>query len=228
MEEKDLSKYRVLIAIPAMRSVMTDFFISVINLEYNGNTLLSVAANSLVYDARNYLVKKAIENEVDYMFFVDSDMVFDSKTMVNLLRDAVENDLDYVTALTFRRQFPTSPTVAKTLSWYQEEDTHLPHGAAEVYSDYPRDQLFEIAGSGLACTLVKLEAIGRAANAYQMSPFEPLPNLSEDYSFCFRLKELGIKMYCDSRVKVGHVGDYIFNEEVFLKQEKEKKDGCAD
>lgn len=228
MEEKDLSKYRVLIAIPAMRSVQTDFFISVINLEYNGNTLLSVAANSLVYDARNFLVKKAIENDVDYILFIDSDMVFDSKILINLLKDAVENDYEYITALTFRRQFPTSPTIAKTLTWYQDKDTNLPHGAAEVYADYPRDQLFEIAGSGLACTIVKLEAIGRAANAYQMSPFEPLPNLSEDYSFCFRLKELGIKMYCDSRIKIGHVGDFIFNEDVFLKQEKENKNGHSD
>lgn len=217
---KNIKDYKVLIAIPCMRTICTEFFMSIICMKNNGNTIMSVAANSLVYDARNTLVKKAIEENCDYIWFVDSDMVFDPDAMNMLLQDAIDNDYQFVTGLCFRRTLPTSPTLAKTMVWYQDEKG-IPHGAAETYKDYPRDQLFEIAGSGLACTIVKLSALGEAANRYKMSPFEPLPNLSEDYSFCFRLKDMGIKMYCDSRVKVGHVGNLIFNEETYLNQDEQ-------
>lgn len=218
----DLSKFKVLIAVPCQRTVCTEFFISMMHLANNGNTVMAMECNSLVYDARNNLTLKAIDEvHADYIMWIDSDMTFEEDSMLTLLKDAVDNDLSYVTGLTFRRQFPTAPTIAKQLLWFQEPDTSIIHGAAEIYKDYPKDTLFEIAGSGLAFTLVKVSAIAETAAAYKMSPYEPLPNLSEDYSFCYRLKSRGVKMYCDSRVKIGHVGNVIFNEETWLKQQRE-------
>jgi hypothetical protein len=35
----------------------------------------------------------------------------------------------------------------------------------------------------------------------------------EDISFCLRVKELGKKMYCDSSVKMGHVGQFVYDED---------------
>ena len=49
-----------------------------------------------------------------------------------------------------------------------------------------------------------------------------MPGLGEDYSFCWRVAQIGKKMWCDSRVKLGHVGQHIYTEEDYLKQREEK------
>jgi hypothetical protein len=47
-------------------------------------------------------------------------------------------------------------------------------------------------------------------------PFSPEMGFGEDLSFCWRVKQLGIPMYCDSRVKVGHVGMGTISEETYF------------
>lgn len=222
-KELDLSKYKVMIAIPCMRSIPTEFFGAIINLNNNGNTVLAIEANSLVYWARNQLTIKAMKDfKCDYILWLDSDMTFEPDLLIKLLTDAVENDLDFVTGLCFTRVMPTKPTICKKILWGQDSEGNT-QGGAETYVDYPKDQLFEIAGAGLACALVKVSAIDDVGIKCKMSPFQPLPQLSEDYSFCFRLQQLGYKMWCDSRVKVGHVGSMIYNENVWLEQEKKNE-----
>lgn len=220
----DLSKYKILIAIPCMGSVCADFFGSVVTLANNGNASMAIESGSLVYNARNRLVARALDSEpaADYIFFLDSDMVFPRTAMLQLLQDAVENDLDCVTGLCFRRTMPTKPTIGKSLVW-EQKDTEI-ISEAEDYLDYPKDQLFSVACCGMACTLIKTSAILDVINMRRMSPFQPLPALGEDYSFCFFLNKLGKKIYCDSRVKCGHVGTFIFNEETYLRQGGDKHD----
>ena len=44
-------------------------------------------------------------------------------------------------------------------------------------------------------------------------PFSPLPAFGEDLSACIRIRELGGKIVCDSRVKVQHIGLFPIGEE---------------
>ena len=61
------------------------------------------------------------------------------------------------------------------------------------------------------------------AEKFKLAPFDPLPFLGEDYFFCWKAKQLGYKLWCDSRIKVGHVGEYVYDEEAWLAQEKAEK-----
>ena len=215
---------KVLIAVPCMGSVSTDFFDSVVHLNNDGNKLLALEANSLVYNARAHLTMKAIEIGAKWIMFIDSDMVFEPDVIDRLLDTAIENDADLVTGLYFKRKFPTTPVICNEVYWSQDPQTGELDGGANTYVDYPRDSVFPIEACGMACTLIKMDAIQDCANACRMSPYQPLPGLSEDFSFCFRMKQLGKKMLCDSRVKVGHIGTMIFDEAVWLKQKEcEKK-----
>lgn len=211
---------KVLIAVPCMGSVSTDFFDSIIHLKNDGSNLLALESNSLVYNARAHLTMKAIEVGAEWVMFIDSDMVFEPDVIERLLDTAIKYEADLVTGLCFKRKYPTSPTICKTVYWSQDPKTGELDGGAETYEDYPRDSVFMIEACGLACALVKMSAIQDCANACRMSPYQPLPGLSEDYSFCFRMKQLGKKMLCDSSVRVGHIGTMIFDEAVWLKQKE--------
>ena len=143
--------------------------------------------------------------------------------LLKLMEDA-EQGMDYVCGLYFKRTLPTNPVIAKTITWERDSKTGVVNHGAELYLDYPKDQVFEIAGSGFGCVLTKTQLILDAAEQFAMSPFDPLPSLGEDYSFCWRVGMMGRKLYCDSRVKVGHVGTYVYGETTYLMQKEGKTD----
>jgi GT2 family glycosyltransferase len=53
-------------------------------------------------------------------------------------------------------------------------------------------------------------------------PFFPIAGLGEDLAFCWRAKKLDYKLYCDSRLKIGHIMrlsvDENFRDNVFQGQ----------
>lgn len=212
---------KILIAIPTLGSVPIEFFTSMLSLRIpeNVEAEISVNANALVYVSRNSFAMKAIDGKFDYILWLDSDMVFPPDTLIRLLEDAEKNKLDFVSAIYFKRQLPTAPVIYKSLHWEQKPDGTTDHSSVP-FDDYPRDRMFRISGAGLACTLTKVSVIEQCAQRFRLSPFEPMPFMGEDLSFCWKVNECGVKMYCDSRVKVGHVGSYVFDEGVYLGQSK--------
>lgn len=211
-------KIKVVLGIPMIDRIPADFFQSVLTLDLRGlDVKVAVEAGSLVYTARNSIVAYAADAKADYIMWMDSDMIFPRDTVQTLLKDALDNDLDYVSGIYFKRAFPTAPVIVKDLIWARKEDGTYDNGA-ELYKDYPKDQLFEIAASGFGCVLTRVDTLLSVTAMYKMSPFEPLPCLGEDYSFCKRFANVGGKMWCDSRVKCGHVGKYVYTEKDWERQ----------
>lgn len=208
----------VLIATPTMGSVRSEYLESLLRLDKSAhNVQFSSIANTMVYEARNQLVLHALEKKSDYILFIDSDMVFEPYMLNKLVSDAEYKGASLVTGITFTRSFPVQPTFLFILRW----QSSTKHRVAPYY-DYPTDALFRIEGCGMAACLVRVDAITRAAEVFDESPFTPLPGLSEDYSFCWRLRQMGETMYCDSSVKVGHVGTMIYDERLYLATTKDK------
>lgn len=216
---------KVLIGVPTLDAVDASFFNSFVTLEYlPGNKYsFDVKSNSLVYNARNDFVLDAIQGNYEYLAMLDSDMVLPQDTLSRLLTDIEENDFDLVTGLYFTRRLPTSPVILKDLDWYEDEKL----GAQEfttVYEDYPRD-MFQIAGCGLGCCIIRVDLLKTITWTYKMPPFTPLPRLSEDYAFCWRAKKLNAEMWCDPKIKPLHAGLKLYGEADWKKQKEEKKNG---
>ena len=64
---------------------------------------------------------------------------------------------------------------------------------------------------GFGAVLTKVDLLRAVVDAFG-APFQPLPYFGEDLSFCWRVGQIGRKMYCDGAVKVGHIGTQIFGE----------------
>ena len=91
-------------------------------------------------------------------------------------------------------------------------DTVTP--AAIAYEDYPEDSVFPIAGCGFGGCLVSVDLIKRVKDEFGL-PFSPILGFGEDLSFCLRATKLGVEMFCDSRVKLGHVGLGTITEDTY-------------
>ena len=202
---------KTLIAIPAMDYVRTEFCGSLAALRKPEESEVVIVQNSLVHAARNQVVWKAIEGNFDAILWIDSDMTFQPDAAERLIADA-ERGYAYISALCFSRKLPTAPVIYKSLTWSETDNEAI------SYFEYPKNAIFEVAASGAAFCLVKTDLYKLVMDEFRTGPYEPLPRFGEDLSLCWRLQQIGVKMYCDSSVKVGHVGTLVFDESVWESQ----------
>ena len=205
---------KTLIAIPCMAMIHTRFVKNLISMRLPPETKVMMTESSLIYDARNTMALTALEGGYDYVMWLDSDMTFGPDILYQLLEDAKQ--YDYVTGLIFSRRLPTNPLILSKCNWQMTDDGAIHE--TELMKDYPKDSLFEIAGSGSAACIVKTELYDKVTERFRQAPYQPLQQFGEDYSFCWKLSQIGVKMACDSRIKVGHIGQIEVNEEIYLNQ----------
>lgn len=182
-----------------------------------GDCRSAVMMSSLIYDARNQLAKKAVDDGFDRMLWLDSDMQFEPDLLVRLANDMEQFDLDFVCGLYFARKPVTHPIIYKELIYDIDREKQTLDARAVKYLDYPKDSLFEIAASGFGAVLMKCSAMEKLIREYGQ-PFAPMPGFGEDITLCWRMKKLGMKMWCDSGVKLGHMGSIAITEAVYEEQ----------
>ena len=200
---------KVLIAVPCLDYVSADFTRCLMELQKPAGTGFAMVTNTLVYTSRTIIAQNAINAGFDRVLWIDSDMVFPDDILIKLSAD-MDEGRDLVSALCFTRREPSVPCIQSDLTWEVKPDGWVETNAY-VYMDYPRDQVFEIAGCGFGCVMTSIDLLKRMVEDYG-APFYPLMGMGEDTTFCFRAGKAGIKMYCDSRVKVGHIGKKVFDE----------------
>lgn len=205
---------KTLIAIPCMDMVHTVFMKSVVGLERVGECRFSLTCSSLVYDARNTLAKQAVTEGFDRVLWLDSDMDF-NPDMLKLLSEDMDEGKELVSGLYFKRKAPVKPVIYKEVGYYHDPQNDSVTPIAIPYEDYPKDSIFPIAGCGFGGVLVSVDLIKRVGEKFGL-PFSPILGFGEDLSFCKRVSELGVEMFCNSRVKMGHVGLGTITEETYL------------
>ena len=206
---------KILIAIPCMDQVAAPFAQSLVTLEKGTDqTFISMIIGSLIYESRNNFCKQAMALKADAVLWLDSDMIIPPDALVKLSQHLTDGK-DFVTGLYFRRRMPFTPVLFKKLG-------HVGGvaGDHENYNDYPRDSVFEVEGCGFGCVMTSVAMIEDVLLNYQ-TWFEPKNNLGEDLAFCARARELGYKIFCDSTIKCGHIGQVIVDEKVYESSIKE-------
>ena len=206
-----MKKY--LIAIPCGNYIPTPTVAALTHMNRVGMSRVTFLQNSMVYDARHALIAEALDTGADRLLFIDSDMTFDAHMMEQLAAD-MDAGLDFVSALYFRRIFPSVPLLFKSVGIKEERSVSV------VYNDYPKDSLFEIGGCGFGAVMLSRELLQRMIDEFEY-PFAPIPGIfGEDIAFCWRAQQIGHRLWCDSRVKAGHVGLFVFNEQTYQAQQE--------
>lgn len=200
---------KVFIAVPCMDQLPARFAQSLAMLQRVGETKVGFEIGSLVYNSRNNLARAAIKEEADWVLWLDSDMTFSPFFLLSAIETCEKNNYDFLTGLYFRRAAPYTPVLFERLE-YRDEDQKCIH--TQLMS--VPDGIFEVGGCGFGGVLMRTEVIMDVAGKFGRM-FDPLPGMGEDISFCWRARECGYKIYCDSSLKMGHVGYAVITEEYF-------------
>ena len=189
---------RYLIALPCLDWMYTRFVAHLVQIASTGQDdyiEMFFSQNSLVYDSRNKIAAKAVREKFDRVLWLDSDMVFPPDILRRLARHC-DDGKEIVSGIYFTRKLPIEPV------FYSELTMEPPR--SKPYRDYPKDSVFPVAGCGFGGIMTTTQALADIAAAYG-NPFDPLPGMGEDFSFCFRAASLGKTIYCDSTIKMKHI-----------------------
>lgn len=208
---------KILIAVPCMDQVPAQFCQSLATLEKPGPTMVAFQVGSLIYTSRNQLAAMAIQKEVDYIFWLDSDMMFAPATLRHMVK-VLEERCDEQTILSgvyFRRVEPFTPVAFSKLDLSEAPKW-------ENIAELP-DDLFEVEGIGFGCVLAPTQVFMDVLAKFG-DMFTPINGVGEDLSFCWRARECGWKIVCDPRFDLGHVGHHIITRD-FWEDYREFKEG---
>lgn len=175
--------------------------------QIEGVTHLFDAHGILVDKARQILTDAALNAspEVTHLLWVDADMTMPPNALKRLLGHRVP----IVGGLCFNRRSPYQPILLR------EHPGELARGS-ERYGfcyHYPPDDLFSVDATGSAFMLVERNVYERIQKEFGPTWYNPIHDLSEDLSFCWRAKRCGFPIHVDTGLKIGHVAEVVVDEE---------------
>lgn len=199
---------KTMIAIPCMDTVQTEFAQSLVNMRPVGEIRHAFESCSLIYKSRTDLGLLAIKEGADFVLWLDSDVIFPSDLMIDLMEDMKGRDI--VTGVYHMRRAPFKPVIWKTLRQGLTPDEN----ESVDYNDYPKDQIFEVDGCGFGAVMMRTNVLEAVRDKYH-ELFAPVPGYGEDLSFCVRARGCGFKIHCDPRIQIGHKAATIVTGESF-------------
>lgn len=199
---------KIFIAIPSLDTVPALFCQSLALLQRAGDTMVGFEVGSLVYDARNKLAREAIRSEADYVLWLDSDMVFAPNLLQRMLKVCQENDIDFLTGLCFRRKPPYTPCLFDRLE-------KLAHGASYTAIMSVPEGRFQVGGCGFAGVLMSTDVLLSVSAKFNGRMFDPMEGFGEDVAFCWRARQCGYEIWCDSEIELGHIGSCVVTRTYF-------------
>ena len=200
---------KTLIAVPCMQTVPTRFLRCLEAMHRTPDTYTVITECTLIHDARNEIASVAILRNLDAVLWIDSDMTFEPDTMLRL-SEHIAAGHNMVCAPYWKRVLPTEPVLYRR----QERRTDPVHGEyikPIPYLLYPHDRLFEVDACGFGLVMTSVPLLKAVWDQYG-PPFSYYLNLGEDLSFCWRVREMGQKIWCDPAIKAGHIGSYVYDE----------------
>ena len=185
---------RLLIAVPTTDYVHADFMRSLVDLtaELNRKKIdhkVEIQSGTLVYIARNRLANKAINEKYTHVLWLDSDMVFNSQIVDDLLFCGKE----MVCGAFVSRRPPYGPCIYSSIKKYNVEKV-------KEFGTKP----FRVDGCGFACVLTTTELL-MAVNQKFGTTFQPTDYYGEDLAFCWRVGQIGREIWCEPTVRPGHI-----------------------
>lgn len=202
---------RTLIAMPCGDTVPADTLQAVIGLRVSTPVQFTLVRGSLVYDARNRLAEIAVSEGFDRVLYLDSDMVWEPD-MLERFHAQLDEGREVVCGLYTTRKPPIQTTLYKAMYLEQRPGEKFSRPVLERMEGYPLDTPFRVKGCGFAGVMLRTEVLQRITENFG-TPFSPLPGFGEDLSFCLRAAELGIEIWCDPRIRFGHVGVAVYYPE---------------
>ena len=191
---------QITIGIPTYGTIKTKTFESIIKFVKSVpyNVPIISQQGPYIQENRNTIVQRAKILGYEKILFVDHDMVFEPEAVQSL----IGRDKDIVGAPFAVKFLPTDPfyAVKKTDSL-----------GANIWEEV-EDGLFKCCGLGTALMLIKTSVFDKVPQPWFEIQYDPngVMEWGEDLWFCKKARDVGFDIFCDTKSRVGHIGDFTY------------------
>ncbi len=144
-----------------------------------------------VAEFKNFIISNAIDNDYDYLFLIDSDIVLAPSTIEHL----VSLGKDIVSEVFWTRRGPDGQELPQV--WQSD----LGYLSADFLSLLRIPGVYEVGGLG-SCTLISKEVLKSGIN---FSRIKNIISFKSDDHFCVKASAKGFSMYVDTHYPAYHV-----------------------
>jgi hypothetical protein len=165
--------------------------------------------------AREAIAQMAVDGGMDYLFFIDDDML----AHPDIFEQLYKNKVDICAGLAFTRNAPHKPVIYNLDTGYSALEHKYWYENYPVMN-YPKDELVECDAVGFGAVLIKVDILKQMKKPW----FMVTSGAGEDIHFCHQAREKGFRVFMDTSAKLGHVGNpIVITEETYEKQDSAKK-----
>jgi len=159
--------------------------------------------NGPLDDLRNNIVKSAKNIGCSHLIMCDMDMVYPPDTFHRLLSKCNE-DTPIVGGLCFKRYPPFSPVMMRGIpSRYR------------IVEEWKDGEFLEVDATGTGCIMLHMSVFDKMEFPWfkfgtteeygiKVPGLSAGTNVGEDIGFCFKARKLGIPVYIDTALEIGH------------------------
>jgi hypothetical protein len=151
--------------------------------------------------AREEAAKKALEHNMDYIFFVDDDMICPDDMFLRLYKSTQKSGADVICPLAFTRNEPYKPVLYASIEGYDAVN-RSDYFINNVVMNYPRNKLVEADACGFGAALIKVAILRKIEPPYFMCS----SGTGEDILFCYKVRKAGGRVFMDTTFNIGHLG----------------------
>ena len=192
---------KVLLGMPTVGMIPMKTVASLISTCKEGAVEPLFISGSLIYDSRDTIANFAVKHDYDYVLFVDSDMIFTSDDVKKLM----SHDTDICSGLYVTRTGDNKNVCYKQIITRRNR----PYRKPQLIHDTAVTGYGPVAACGFGFCLIKTSVLKSMLKHYK-SLFEPKWGVGEDIAFCIRARKCGYKIFTDRDVKLGHIGEKVY------------------
>ena len=154
--------------------------------------------------ARNFMAQWALDAGVDYLWMVDSDIIVPEKGLAGL----ISHDLEVCLGWYIRGN---SDCYQTNMVKPGSDNSNCYNGQMLVIEpSVGKEALLPVKYGGMGCALISTEVFMRFPRPwFEYHDHADGSGFSEDYDFCRKCANNGIKIWLDARVQCGHIHDRV-------------------
>lgn len=207
----------VMLAFPHSGTVRTDFMMSVVNILNNPESpvlaVYPLEGGPLLSQGRNRIACYFLTSPCEWLWMVDTDIVFDPATLTALLACADPEERPLISAV---YQLRISGRMYFAMFTAKNDDEGRFRLA--VVENPPASELIPVLAVGCGCLLAHRSVFERINkncpddNLWFAEAKIDGEVFGEDVSFCFQAAAAGIPLFVHTGIQVGHIKSAMFGE----------------
>lgn len=194
---------KILIAVPCYSYIqpLTMESIYALDIPEGYKAELKFLTGYTVAQARNGLVQYSLQNNFDYTFFVDGDVILPKDSLAKLV------DLNVPISTGYYIKKVEGQSITELYNPIENE-SQLGNILEE---NLPKDSLIKIMACGFGCTLVDNKVFNSMSQSHWFEYMDkPGVLCSEDINFCIKATNLKYTILCNTGLRCNHIGQKIY------------------